>query len=123
MQINGYSYLTPELIVWEDISVCPETWASGSDIERWHDDVSDALVEQVGYVLYEDDHLMIISESFIEAMELYGTVTKIPKSVIRKRVKLKQVEQNESITSDFGLGNQNNGTGVFSGIGGSSSLL
>jgi hypothetical protein len=115
MQINGFSSLSPELIVWEDISVCDNTWADDSDLDKWFDDASDALVEQVGYVLYEDDRVVIMAESFIEAMELYGNVTKIPKSVIRKRTKLNPVEQNEPITSDFGVGNQGGGLNLHSG--------
>lgn len=88
MTLKGFSDLLPELFIWEDISVCDETWANDDDITRWFEDSGNALVEQVGFVVYEDNDNVVICESFIEAMELYGNVTKVPKSVIRKRIKL-----------------------------------
>lgn len=88
MQIQSFSKLAPELIEWEDISQADETWIGADGIASWFSDRGDCFVDQIGFVLYEDDHCLLIADSYIESMELYGNVTKIPKSVIRKRVKL-----------------------------------
>lgn len=88
MQINPFSSLTPELVVWEDISECDETWADESDIQHWLNDSSDAYVEQLGFVIAEDDKNLIFANSYIESMELFGNVHKIPKSIIISRTKL-----------------------------------
>lgn len=88
MQIKNFSDLTPELIEWEDIAAPDETWPSAKDVEDWYADSADGFVEQVGFVIYEDDHNIIFADSYIESMELFGNVTKIPKSVIRKRIPL-----------------------------------
>lgn len=82
--------MQPELIIWEDISECDETWASDSDLQNWLSDSSDAHVEQIGFVIAEDEKNLILANSFIESMGLYGNVHKIPKSVIISRIKLSE---------------------------------
>jgi hypothetical protein len=88
MAFNLLTSLIPEIIVWEDISQCPETWASESDLETWLADGADAYVEQLGFVIFENDHLVVITESFIESMGLFGNCVKIPKNCIISRKKL-----------------------------------
>jgi len=86
MNLVPFSSPHLELIEWEDISVCDVTWSDKSDIESWYDDAADAIVEQVGFLLYEDDKNVLLGSSIIESMELFGEVTKIPKAVIKNRV-------------------------------------
>lgn len=96
MEVKGFSELHPEVIVWEDITQNPETWPSGADIRDWLADAADAFVEQVGYVLYEDDKILVIADSYIESLEVYGNVHKIPKSVIRERRALQALRSEDS---------------------------
>ncbi len=88
MQIKNISDFSPELIVWEDISACDQTWASEADLHTWLSDSSDAHVEQVGFVVAEDERNLIICDSYIESMGLFGNTNKIPKSVIISRTSL-----------------------------------
>lgn len=88
MILKNFSDLTPELIVWEDINQCNETWASATDIQTWLGDVADCHVEHIGYIIAEDEKYIIITDSCIESSEIYGNVTKIPKGVILSRKKL-----------------------------------
>lgn len=75
-----------ENITWEDISQLPENWATATEIGDWW--AREALVNHVGFVIFEDDHNLLIADSYIESLELFGNVHKIPKSVIRSRVRL-----------------------------------
>ena len=88
MKFKNISDIYPELITWEDISQCPETWSGEAEVQKWLKDVADAHVEQVGFVIAEDARVVIMTDGLIESMELYGNVTKIPKSNILKRVRL-----------------------------------
>ena len=76
------------LISWEDITSSTETWSSAEDIKQWYLDAAEGLVDQVGYIIFEDKNNILLSDSYIDSLELYGNVHKIPKSVIRSRVKL-----------------------------------
>ena len=80
------------LITWEDITSLNETWASAQEIREWYADKADGLVDQVGYIIFEDSYNIILADSYIDSVELYGNVNKIPKSVIRSRVKLTKEE-------------------------------
>jgi len=95
MVIKNFSDLYPELVVWEDICECGETWASAEDVQAFYSDIADAHIEQVGFVIAEDERNILLAESFCESDQTFGRVNKIPKSVLRKRVKL--IEQNEGI--------------------------
>ncbi len=95
MIIRNFSDLSPELIVWEDIACCVETWPSIEEVQTWLSDKADVFVEQVGFVIAEDEKNIVFADSFMESNEVFGNVHKIPKSVLRKRVKL--IEQNETI--------------------------
>jgi hypothetical protein len=80
-----FSKLKLEVIIWEDISQAPETWSSAGDIELWYKDEAECLVDQVGYVIFEDNNNLLIADSYIESQQAYGNVHKIPKAVIRSR--------------------------------------
>lgn len=88
MSFSTLTALSPEIIVWEDISQCPETWAEQSELEDWLSDVADAHVEQIGYIVFETEKLIVVADSFIESMGLFGNCTKIPKSCIISRTKI-----------------------------------
>jgi hypothetical protein len=88
MIIKNFSELIPECIVWEDIAQFDETWGQAPGIQAWLKDKAQSHVETVGYVIAEDDDNIVIAGEFIESDEMYGNVSKIPKSVIRRRVKL-----------------------------------
>lgn len=79
------SDLVLEEITWEDISQMEESWASEGEIEHWYLDRAEALVTHAGYVIFEDSRNIIFVSSYIESLEIYGNVHKIPKSVIRSR--------------------------------------
>jgi hypothetical protein len=85
-----FSNLKAEHIVWEDISEMTDSWAGQVDVEVWYKDQGEALVEQIGFVIFEDKHNVLVASSYIESMELYGGVHKIPKAVIRSRKKLSE---------------------------------
>lgn len=85
MKLKNFSDLTPELIVWEDIIEHSDTWASEGSIQEFLLDKADAHVEQVGFVLAEDDRWLLLVSSYAEADETYSNVIKIPKSVILSR--------------------------------------
>lgn len=88
MAFNLLTSLIPEIIVWEDISQCPETWASEADLAIWLEDAAQAHVEQLGFVIFEDEKLIVITDSVIESMGLFGNCAKIPKNCIISRKKL-----------------------------------
>lgn len=74
--------------MWEDIAQQDETWSKIDSIQDWLRDKADSTVETTGYVIAEDDRNIIIAQEFIESDELFGNVSKIPKAIILKRVKL-----------------------------------
>lgn len=86
--MKPFSNLEIEKITWEDISQSPESWASASEVEDWYEDAGEALVDHAGFVIFEDNHNLLIADSYIESLELFGNVHKIPKSVIRSRTRL-----------------------------------
>jgi hypothetical protein len=88
MKLKNFSDLTPELIVWEDIIEHSDTWASEDSIQEFLLDKADAHVEQVGFVLAEDDRWLLLASSYAEADETYSNVIKIPKTVIISRIQL-----------------------------------
>lgn len=85
MKLKNFSDLAPELIVWEDIIEHSDTWASEDSIQEFLLDKADAHVEQVGFVLAEDDKWLLLVSSYAEADETYSNVIKIPKAVIINR--------------------------------------
>jgi hypothetical protein len=88
MKFTPVQNLTPELIVWEDITSYEDGWSTKDAITEWFNDEGDGVCETVGYVIAENKDVILISDTFIETLGYYGTVTKIPKAVIRKRTKL-----------------------------------
>lgn len=99
MVFKNFRDLIPELIVWEDICQHTASWPDASDLTEWYSDVADAHVEQVGFVIAEDKKNIIIADSVVECDSTYSNVMKIPKSVILKRVPLKEVIQDDTSTS------------------------
>lgn len=88
MKLRNFSDLTPEHIVWEDIIEHSDTWASENSIQEFLLDKADAHVEQVGFVLAEDEKWLLMVSSYAEADETYSNVIKIPKAVIISRNQL-----------------------------------
>lgn len=86
--MKGFSELVPEEVVWEDISQMDESWASEGQVSHWYGDAAEALVTMLGYVIFEDSNNILLAGSYIESLELYGNVHKIPKAVIRSRHRL-----------------------------------
>lgn len=88
MKLKNFSDLSPEYIVWEDIIEHSDTWSTAESIQEFLEDKADAHVEQVGFVIAENDKWLLMASSYSEADETYSNVIKIPKAVIISRQEL-----------------------------------
>ena len=71
------------LIKWEDIVSSDSNWKESDDALSWSDSES-GVVYQVGFKLDEDEHHIILIDSYFPQGDYVGTVTRIPKEVIRE---------------------------------------
>ena len=80
-----YDNATPELFVWDETHTLSSTW---SDINELNDDLSLDELKTVGYVVKENDDVVIVAQSVCSSDEIIGGIV-LPKKAIKIRKKLK----------------------------------
>ena len=80
------------LITWRDISGM-FGWHSQSQLDNFITDDKESLVHQVGYLYEEDEEQVVLLDSYFEDKNKFGTIHKIPKGCIVKRVVVDENDQ------------------------------
>jgi hypothetical protein len=77
----------PVLIVWKDITT-KHGWINQDELDEFVMDNKENIVQQTGFLYEEDESQVVMVDSFFEALDLFGNVTKIPKENIIELTKL-----------------------------------
>lgn len=76
------SILPLVIISWMDIIQSDPNWQTREEGLDWADS-EDGLVYQTGFKLDEDENYLTLTDSFFKSCDTIGSVTRIPKSVIK----------------------------------------
>ncbi len=82
------------MVVWEDVVASDQNWRTEDDGIDWSDNES-GLVNQVGYLLDQDEKYILLVDSFFPESDTIGALTRIPISLVRS---IKIVEPKDQIT-------------------------
>lgn len=74
------------LIKWSDIESNSNSWQTIDEAIEFHEELT--IIEQVGYIIYEDEKSIIITDSVCEKLELIGNSTRIPKGNVLEIINL-----------------------------------
>jgi hypothetical protein len=73
--------MKPVLIVWKDI-VYKAGWNTQKEFDEWVTKTKHHIVNQVGFIIEDDEDQLVIVDSYFEDKSAYGTIHKIPKGCI-----------------------------------------
>lgn len=70
------------LVIWTDIT-SKSGWHTQSQLDKFTTDDIENEVQQVGFVLEEDENQIVLLDSYFTSKETFGSATKIPKGCIK----------------------------------------
>lgn len=68
--------------LWEDITSGDDGWKTEDDALSWSD-TTDSIVRQTGFLLSKDQDYLLLTCSYIPALDLVGEVIRIPIAAIK----------------------------------------
>ncbi len=92
------------LVVWRDI-VDDSGWKTQNQVDRFLNKLGHDIVNQLGFLLEEDEDRVVIVDSYFPDHSYYGLVTKIPRGCIleiKELFNIEQVEQHEQTSISTG---------------------
>lgn len=72
---------------WEDIVSSDTNWRDLDDAIHWVDS-ENGIVNQVGFMLENNDDYLILMDSFFSEGDTVGAITRIPKAVVKSIKKI-----------------------------------
>jgi len=63
-------------IIWSDIESNNQSWTTIQDAIEFHKEPT--LIEQVGFIIFDDGDTLIITDSYCAKLDLIGSTTRIP---------------------------------------------
>jgi len=79
----------PVMIKWIDIVATDGGWRTYDEMIDWYETRQDTVV-QIGFIVYEDDNKIVLTDSFFKENEVIGYCVCIPKYNIIELKKIKQ---------------------------------
>lgn len=70
------------IVTWVDIVATDTNWRDKEDAHEWAD-AELGIVNQVGYLIYQDIEYILLADSFFPCSTTVGSVTKIPMGTVR----------------------------------------
>jgi hypothetical protein len=70
------------IVIWEDVVASDQNWRSEDEGIDWSDN-EPGLVNQVGYLLDQDEKYILLMDSFFACSDTIGSLTRIPVSLVR----------------------------------------
>jgi len=77
------------IVKWRDITTSGLGWSEQNEVDDFVTDENEAIVYQVGFLYEEDEHQIVLIDSYFHGKSLWGNVTKIPKGCVLEIKKIK----------------------------------
>jgi len=77
------------LVKWKDITTSGLGWVDQNEVDLFVTDDQEGIVYQVGFLYEEDEHQIVLIDSYFHGKSLWGNVTKIPKGCVIEIKKIK----------------------------------
>ena len=69
------------IVVWRDITASLD-WHTQNKLDSFITDDVENLVHQIGYLYEEDEHQIVLLDSYFQDKSKFGTIHKLPKGCI-----------------------------------------
>jgi hypothetical protein len=78
----------PVLVKWRDITTSGLGWMEQEAVDDFVTDSDEAIVYQLGFLYEQDEHQIVLIDSYFHGKGMWGNVTKIPKGCVIEITKL-----------------------------------
>jgi len=77
------------IVKWRDITTSGLGWSEQNEVDIFITDEDENIVYQVGFLYEQDEHQLVLIDSYFHGKSLWGNVTKIPMGCVLEIKKIK----------------------------------
>ena len=77
------------IVKWRDITTSGLGWVEQEDADLFITDSEENIVYQCGFIYEQDEHQLVLVDSYFNGKSLWGNITKIPMGCVLEIKKVK----------------------------------